>query len=129
MASTCASRGRIAQRGEGNLRLVVFLGFLALLGYLGIKNVPMYFAMQSVKHDLSEMTRGEGTLNQPVEKIRRQADSIIADYSTYGLKSQDVNIQKDGKLTTVTFTTTQPVDLLVTTYEWHISEVFRQQSY
>ncbi|HQR40095.1 MAG TPA: hypothetical protein PLF26_17050 [Blastocatellia bacterium] len=129
MTSTPSVRGRAAERGEGNLRLIVFLLLVALIGYLGIKNVPTYFAMQSLKQDLAEMTRGDGTANQPVEKIRRKADSIIAEYGQWGVKSQDVQIQKDGKLTTVTFQCTQPIDCIVTTYDWQISEVYKQQAY
>jgi hypothetical protein len=129
MTSTPSVRGRAAERGEGNLRLIVFLLIIALVGYLGIKNVPTYFAMQNLKQDLAEMTRGDGVANQPVDKIRRKADSIVAEYGQWGVKSQDVDIQKDGKLTTVTFTCSQPIDLLVTTYDWKIAEVYKQQSY
>jgi hypothetical protein len=129
MASTPSARGRASERGEGNLRIVVFLALIAIVGYMGIKNVPTYFAMQSVKHDLAEMTRGSGVVNQPVDRMRRQADEILAGYAEYGLKSSDVDITKDAKLTTVTFTTTQPIDLIVTTYDWQISEVFKQASY
>src|SRR5262245_55049690 len=93
-------RGRAFERGEGNLRLIIFLIFIAVIGYIGVKNVPTYFAMQNVKHDIAEMTRGEGVLNQPIEKIQRQSAAIAQEYSAYGITTNDIDIRKDGKLTT-----------------------------
>lgn len=122
-------RGRASERGEGNLRLIAFLLFVALLGYLGVKNVPTYFAMQNLKHDLAEMARGSGVVSLSADRMQRQASEIVQEYAAYGVTINNVDILKDGKLTTVRLHTTQPIDLIVTTYNWDISEEYKQTAY
>jgi len=126
MNITRPHRGRAFERGEGYLRLVIFLAVLAIVAYIAFQNVPMYLQMQNLKHDLAELIRGTGTMNMPVERIQPQVTKLA---DQYGIPPEDIKLQKQGKVLTATFNTTKTANLIVTTYEWKISEVYSQTGY
>src|SRR3954447_22851907 len=80
MNTTRTDRRRGSERGEGTLRLVVFLGLLGYAGFLAIQNLPVYFAVQNCKHDLAELARGTGVIKMPVERVTPQAVQILKDH-------------------------------------------------
>ena len=69
-------RGGKAERGEGNARFIVYLAFLGILGYLDIRNVPVFFNVQSLKSDTAELARTTGVAFESgdalLDRIRRQ---------------------------------------------------------
>lgn len=112
-------RGRRSERGEGYGKLVAYLMVLAIAGYLAIKNVPTYLQVQNLKHELAEKARGAGTMNVPVERVRKEVDLIVRDYD---VPAEHVKVTKDGKTLRIRLSTTKKLDLLVTDYEWKIQE-------
>ena len=117
---------RSAQRGEGNLRLIIFLLLVAVLAYLGIQNIPTYFQMQSFKHDIAELARGAGASAVPVDKVRQRAREIAL---TYDVPVEDVTVTKDGIVLSIKVDTTRMLNFIVTDYEWNITQETRQAAY
>ena len=111
MTKSRSMRRRASERGEGNARLVVFLVVLALVGYLGVQNVPTYFNVQNLKHDLSELARGAAAQRVPVERVKRQADEIARKYDT---RAEEVVVTANGYNIQITVKSVKQIDLLVT---------------
>lgn len=126
MTTTRLQRGRSSERGEGMLRLVVFLGLLGIGGYLAIENVPTYFAIQNLKHDLGELARGTGVQGMPIDRVAPQATKIARQYD---IPPNDVKVEQDGKGIRITLNTTKQLNFIVTSYDWHVSEVYKQQPF
>jgi hypothetical protein len=126
MNTTRLRRARASERGEGYLRLVVFLAVLIILAYLAFQNVPTYFEVQNLEHDLAELVRGTGVINLPVERIQPQVKKIA---DQYNVPMTDIKLEKSGKTTKLTLNTTRQIDLIVTTYDWQISKTYTQISY
>src|SRR5262249_4165494 len=119
--------GRASERGEGYVRLVIFLVVLVIVAYIGFQNIPTYFTVQNLKHDLAEVIRGLGTNpNTPIEQVQKAVNRVAAQYGT---DPGDIKLEKSGKVLTATLNTTKHVDLIVTTYDWQINEVFSQTGY
>ena len=126
MNSSRPSRARASERGEGYARLIIFLVVLLAVAYMGFQNLPTYFAVQSFKHELAELIRGLGTLNQPVERVQPQVNKLA---TSYGIAPADVKLEKSGKVLKATLNTNKKIDLIVTTYDWQISEEYIQSAY
>jgi hypothetical protein len=126
MNTTRPLRGRASERGEGYIRLVLFLAVLAIAAYIAFQNVPTYFAMQNLKHELAELVRGNGTINMPIERVQPQVNKLA---QNYGIAPSDIKLEKQGKVLRATLTTDKEIDLIVTTYDWKISETYTQSSY
>ena len=121
MTDKDSKRRRAYERGEGNLKFIVYLLFLALLAWLAIKNVPTYFQVQNLKHDMAELARGAGAQNVPLEKVQKQAVSVAQQYD---VPSTDVSVTKDGPNLKIMVKTVRTLDFVVTKYEWKIAEQF-----
>lgn len=119
-------RGGKAERGEGNARFIVYLAFLGILGYLGIRNVPVFFNVQSLKSDTAELARTTGSQGIPAERVRLRADDLARKYE---IPVTDIKVQQDGKGIIITLNTVKKIDLIVTDYEWAISQTSKQQPF
>ena len=117
---------RRSERGEGGARVVVYLVFLALLGYLAIMNVPTYLAVQGLKQDLAEKARGAGTLSVPVERVRKDVDAIARDYD---VSPKDITVSYDGGVLKIKLATTKTLHFLVTDYDWRITQESTGRAY
>ena len=126
MNTTRPSRGRATERGEGYLRLFVFLALLVIVAYIAFVNIPIYFQVQNFKHELAELVRGTGTINMPVERVQLQVNRLC---DSYGIPPSDIKLEKQGKTLKATLDMTRPIDLIVTSYDWKISEVYTQTAY
>ena len=49
MTTKAPTRGRARERGEGNLKIVLIIVVVAIAGYLAVKNIPTYIAVQNMK--------------------------------------------------------------------------------
>lgn len=116
---TTRMRRRRSERGEGGGKFIVYLLFLAIGGYLAIQNVPTYFKMQNLKHDLAELARGAGAVNMSVEKVRKRADEIA---QSYDVSPSDVKVDKNGRNLKISLSTTRTLNFIVTDYEWKIRQ-------
>lgn len=110
---------RSFERGEGTAKFVVYLLILAIGGYLAVQNVPIYFAMQNLKHELAEKARGAGTMSVPVDKVKKDVEAIT---SQYGVDPDDVTVTKRGKSLTIKLDTRKQLNFIVTDYEWHVKQ-------
>lgn len=120
MTSRTVMRGRASERGEGTARLVIFLIILALVGYLAVQNMPIYFAVQTLKHDLAELARGSAAMRLPLDRVQRSAEKI-ADQNGFSADVVKVSaLPNHGVLIRVD--TVKQLDLLFTSYEWHIQD-------
>ena len=127
MNTTRPSCGRASERGEGYLRLVVFLAVIVIAAYLAFVNIPIYFQVQNLKHELAELVRGLGTnANVPLDRIQQQVNRLC---DNYGVSPGDIKLEKQGKTLKATLTTDRQIDLIVTSYDWKISEVYVQTAY
>ncbi len=115
------------QRGEGTLRLVFALGLLVVVGYLGIQDIPVYFSIQNCKHDLSELARGSGVVKMPAVRVAGQARKIANDYA---MNPDDIKVEQmsNGGIK-ITLDTNVKLNLIVTDYDWHVSEVYQQSPF
>ena len=119
MTNPRSTRGRVRERGEGNARLIIVLLIIALAGYLGVQNAGTYLNVQNLKHDLAELARGGAAQRVPVDRIRRQAEAIAQKYDT---RSEEVKVTNNGYNIKITVDSVKKIDLLVTTYDWHVQE-------
>jgi len=119
-------RGSRAQRGEGNLKFVVYLVVLGVFGYLGIVNVPRFFNMQSLKADAADLARTTGVQGIAVEKVRPKADELARKYD---IPPKDIEVKQEGRGISVSLNTVQKIDLIVTDYEWVIQQTTKMQPY
>ena len=126
MTKRFQTRERNSERGEGNLKFIIYLAVLGLAGYLGIVNVPRFFNMQSLKTDVADLARTMGVQGIAVEKVRPRADAIARKYE---IPPQDIKIQQDGRGIQITLNTVQKIDLVVTDYDWVINETTKSQPY
>lgn len=127
MTTNHIRRARTSERGEGMLKLVITLGILVLGGYLAIQNVPTYFSMQNFKHELSELARGSGVQGIPLERVQPQVTKLA---QSYEVPPSDVKVEPFGNRgIKITLNTHRTINLIVTEYDWHISEVYQQQAY
>ncbi len=126
MTITRSQRGLSSERGEGTLRLVVFLGLLGLAGYIAITNVPTYFATQNLRTELKDLARGSGVQGMSADKVGPRAAKIARDYN---VSPSDVKVEQDGKGIKITLNTTKQFNFIVTSYDWHVSEVYTQQPF
>lgn len=119
MTNPRSTRGRANERGEGNVRLIIVLLIMALAGYLGVSNAGTYFNVQNLKHDLAELARGAAAQRVPVDRVKRQADEIARKYDT---RAEEVKVTNNGYNIKITVDSVKQIDLLVTTYDWHVQE-------
>jgi hypothetical protein len=126
MTKRFQTRDRKSERGEGNLKFIIYLAVLGLAGYLGIVNVPKFFSMQSLKSDVADLARTRGLQGIAAEKVRKRADELAR---RYDIPPQDIKIQQDGRGIQVTLNTVQKIDLIVTDYDWVINETTKVQPY
>ena len=114
-------RGRASERGEGNAKLIMVLLIIAIAGYLAVSNAGTYLNVQNLKHDLQELARGAAAQRVPVDRVKRQADSIAQKYDT---RTEEVVVTNNGYNIKITLNSVKQIDLLVTTYEWHVQDTF-----
>ena len=126
MNTTRPFHGRASERGEGYIRLVIFLIVLVIAAYIAFQNIPTYFQIQNFKHELAEIVRGTGTINMPIERVQPQVNKLA---DNYGIPQSDIKLEKNGKTLKATLTTRKELNFIVTTYDWQISEVYVQTSY
>ena len=119
MINPRSKRVRASERGEGNLKLVLVLGLMALAGYLGVSNAGTYLNVQNLKHDLAELARGGAAQRVPVDRIRKQAEALAVKYDT---RPEEVKVTNNGYNIKIILDSTKQIDLLVTTYDWHVQE-------
>lgn len=119
-------RGRHSERGEGNLKFIMYLLVLGIAGYLGIVNIPRFFNMQSLKSDAADLARTTGVQGIPVERVRPRADELARKYD---IPLADIKVQQEGRGIALSLNTVQKIDLIVTEYDWVISQTTKQQPY
>jgi hypothetical protein len=123
MTTKAPTRGRARERGEGNLKIVLIIVVVAIAGYLAVKNIPTYIAVQNMKHDLQELARGSATMRIPPDRVKKQAIEIVQKYDT---PAEAVTVVGEGKHgIKITVSTVKEIDLLVTKYEWPIEDNMR----
>jgi len=127
MATTRANEKRHSERGEGMLRLVVFLALLGIAGYLGISNIPTYWNIRNAEHELADLARGTGVQKMPADRVRPQAIRIA---NAYEIPPTDVKVENmpNGGIQ-INLNTRRVINLIVTDYDWKISEVYTQSPY
>ncbi len=118
--------GQTAQRGEGNLKFIIYLLVLGIFAYLGIVNVPRFFSMQSLKADAADLARTTGVQGVSVEKVRPKADELARKYE---IPPQDIKVQQEGRGIAITINTVKKIDLIVTDYEWVIQQTTKAVPY
>lgn len=126
MSTGRSVRSRHSQRGEGNLKFVLYLGVLAIAGYLGIVNVPKFFNMQSLKSDTADLARTMGVQGIPAERVRARADELARKYD---IPLADLKVTQEGRGISIALNTVQKIDLIVTEYDWAISQTTKAQPY
>lgn len=126
MKTVQTSRGRQSERGEGNAKFVLYLGFIVLIGWLLIKNVPMYFEVQNFKTDVAELCRGAGTQGYSADRVKKQANQIA---DKYGMDPSTITVSRQGDVLTVRLNVTKKINLLVTDYDWVINEEYTQTKF
>jgi hypothetical protein len=109
------------ERGEGNGKFILYLAFIAVLAWLAIQNLPIYFKIQNLRHDLAELARGAGAQGVPVDKVQKEAVRIAGEND---VPTKDVSVTKDGPNLKITLNTVRTLNLIVTQYEWKINEQF-----
>jgi len=114
-------RRRACERGEGNGKFILYLAFIAILAWIAIQNLPTYFKVQNLKHDMAELARGAGAQGIPVDKIQKEAVRIAGEND---VPTKDVSVTKDGPNLKITVNTVRTLNFIVTNYEWKINEQF-----
>lgn len=109
------------ERGEGNLRLVIALALMAYIGYVGVKNVPIYLDVQNLKYDVEEVARTNGAQGIALEKVQPQVTKLAQKYL---LDPKELSVKQSGPNLTVSVSTQKELDFLFTTYVWHINHAY-----
>ena len=114
-----STRSRASERGEGNAKLVIVLLIMAIAGYLGVANAGTYLNVQNLKHDLAELARGAAAQRVPVDRVKNQAAAIAQKYDT---RPDEIVVTNNGFNIKIELNSVKKIDLLVTTYDWHVQE-------
>lgn len=109
------------ERGEGNLRLVIALALMAYIGYVGVKNVPIYLDVQNLKYDVEEVARTNGAQGITLDKVQPQVTKLAQKYQ---LDPKELSVKQSGPNLTVSVSTQKELDFLFTTYVWQITHAY-----
>lgn len=109
---------RPGERGAVSVKVLFFLGIIAVVAFLAIKIAPVYIEQQSVLHDVNELARIASIRGWKEEKINNDIKRIKADYN---LPDSGVNYVANGdKTVQISVSYQRTIDLLVTTYAWRV---------
>jgi hypothetical protein len=103
---------RRAERGEGRLKGFLYLAFLIIAVFVGVKTVPLYVANYQLKDKMSETAR--------FAIVNRYSDDQVKDNVFHTIQDLDIPAKRDDiKVTNtnhglaISVDYTVPVDLLV----------------
>lgn len=89
------------QRGVGFVSLICILAVCAVILLLGLKLVPVYLELFSVKKVMAAMAQGEEVKSGTVTDIRKSFDRRAVIDNIQALQGSDLEITKDGGETVV----------------------------
>ena len=92
------------QRGIGFFGLIFILALCAVVLLLGMKLVPVYLELFSVKKVMAAMAQGEDVKTGTVTDIRKSFDRRATIDNIQALTGADLEITKDGGETVVVAT-------------------------
>jgi Domain of unknown function (DUF4845) len=92
------------QRGIGFISLIFIFAVCAVVLLLGLKLVPVYLELFSVKKVMAAMAQGEEVKSGTVTDIRKSFDRRAVIDNISALQGSDLEITKDAGETVVTAT-------------------------
>lgn len=99
------------QRGIGFVPLLFYFVVAAVVLLIGLKLIPLYIDLLSIKKVISGMATGEDLKSATVTEIRRSFDRRASIDNIKMLKSDDLEISKEGGETVISATWEQRVPL------------------
>lgn len=100
------------QGGMSFISLIVIFSVVGLIFLLGLKIIPAYLDYFTVKKIIANMKTSDEVKTGTVADIRKSFDKrVSADYSEV-VKSEDLEITKDGNDTVVTAAWTHRISLI-----------------
>jgi hypothetical protein len=92
---------RSSQKGLTFISFLVLAAMVGLIGFAGLKLVPIYLENMKIKKILADVkTEFDGRSASPVE-VRRAIDKKLNIEMVYDLKARDFEIEKSGNGLTV----------------------------
>ena len=101
-----------AQRGEGRLKAIVYLGILIAAVYVAVKIVPVYVAEYQLKDKITEQARFAVVNRYTEDQIRDSIFRTIQDLDIPA-KREDVKVANTNHGIQISVSYTVPVDFLV----------------
>jgi hypothetical protein len=100
------------QHGMSFISLIVIFSVVGLIFLLGLKIIPAYLDYFTVKKIIANMKTSDEVKTGTVADIRKSFDKrVAADYSEV-VKSEDLEITKDGNDTVVTAAWTHRIPII-----------------
>jgi hypothetical protein len=111
---------RDTERGDGRLKVALWIIVLAYLVYIAFINVPIYLDTVNLQHDVAEVARSAGAEGISLERTNARVSDLIL--RKYNVKSNELKVTKDGPTTTITLNTTREFNFLFYKYVWVINQ-------
>jgi hypothetical protein len=108
------------QRGEGKLRLIVFLVIFISFIVVAFKTVPAYVAEYQLADKMQEVARFSVVTRQNEDQVREAIFKVIQDLDIPATRD-DIKVTSTNSLVTISVDYRVPVDLLVYQTELHFS--------
>jgi hypothetical protein len=102
--------GNRGERGEGNLKAIVYILILIVGVYVAIKVVPIYVAEYQLKDKMNEQARFAVVNRYSEDQIRDLIFKVVQDLDIPA-KREDIKVTNTGRGLNINLTYTVPVDL------------------
>jgi hypothetical protein len=108
------------ERGEGKIKLVLFLLIFASLIFVGFRTVPAYVAEYQLADKMQESARFAIVTRQSEEQVRETIYKVIQDLDI-PVKKEDIKVVTTDRAVTISIDYRVPVDLLFFQTELHFT--------
>ena len=111
---------RAGERGAISIKTILMIFVAACLAFVLLKVVPVYVEQRKVMYDVEELARIAAVRNYNSDKI---APEIAKIRGTYELPEGSINLlDRKGQSVQIAVNYKRSIDLLVTTYDWTVTQ-------
>ncbi len=111
---------RRLERGEGQLKTVIFVAVFALLVYSAFKIVPAYVNNYQLEDKMEEQARFAIVNRYTEEQVRDNIFRVVQDLEIPA-KKEDIKVSATNSVVKISMQYTVPVDLLAYHLELHFA--------
>jgi hypothetical protein len=111
---------RAGERGAISIKAILMIFATLCVAFVLLKVVPVYVEQRKVTYDVEELARIAAVRNYNNDKI---APEIAKIRGTYELPEGSINLlDRKGQSVQIAINYKRSIDLLVTTYDWTVTQ-------